>query len=232
MCGRYSIHSSPDQLRMRFSTASPAPNFPPAYNAAPTQRLPIVRSDGAGGRTIELFGWGLVPHWSKDTKPAASCCNARGETVREKPMFRGAWRTGRRCIVPADHFYEWQKVDAKTKQPYAIGLAGGETFAMAGLWETKELEGAEQLRTFTIITTSTNELTSRVHDRMPVFLRPEDEALWLGDAGGEGDALYSLIRPFPAHLMKMWPVGLDVGNIRNQGSALAEPVGGEITVAA
>src|SRR6266566_263289 len=193
MCGRYAITSAPEAIRRLFQVSGPTPNFAPHYNVAPGQELPVIRLHPATGeRVLGTLRWGLIPYLSKDPKIAWKCINARGETVKTTPAFRAAYRS-RRCLVPADAFYEW-KANGKAKQPYAIAMRDRQPFAFAGLWENwKDPTSAEWVRTFTIITTAPNEVVAPLHDRMPVILARSDYDRWLGD---EADPAL-LIRPYP-----------------------------------
>jgi putative SOS response-associated peptidase YedK len=160
----------------------------------------------------------LVPSWAKDAKIGYSTINARAEEVANKPAFREALRK-RRCLIPADAFYEWAKRDAKTKQPFAIGLRRGEPFAFAGLWERWRPKDGEPLETFTILTTDANEVLEPIHNRMPVILEPKNYNRWLEPAPVERLPL-DLLRPFPAEQIISWPVSDRVGNVRNNDSDL------------
>lgn len=184
----------------------------------------MVRLDSeTGQRELFVMRWGLVPFWSKDGKAGYSTINARAETVITSATYREAMKR-RRCLVPADLFFEWQKVDAKTKQPYAIGLQDGSLIAFAGLWETwKDKTTGETKETFTIITTDPNEVMQGLHDRMPVMLQPKDYTRWMAPAD-PAQLPVDLLRPFPAEDMKAWKVGQDVGNVRNNRRALVGPV--------
>src|SRR5437868_6563105 len=187
----------------------------------PTDTLPVVRVDRDCRRSLDLFRWGLVPWWAKDIKIGARCINAMAETVATKPAFRDAFKRGQRCIVPVDGFYEWQKRPAGPKQPFAIAAADGRPLAMAGLWERwKEPTAGETIQTFTIVTGPPNELVAPIHNRMPVILPPEAWRRWLGEEVVDSDELLALLRPYPAELMRAYPVGLAVGNVRNNGPEL------------
>ena len=158
--------------------------------------------------------WGLVPFWSKDGKAAFSTINARAETITTSPLYREAMKR-RRCLVPADFFYEWKKVDAKTKQPYAIALQDWSPFAFAGLWESwRDKATGETKDTYTVITTDPNSLMETIHNRMPVILRREDYDRWL-TPGDPSHLPVDLLRPYDADSMKAWKVSSDVGNVRN-----------------
>src|SRR6266851_5728111 len=175
MCGRAKLETDVSEIKIAFRIPPdyPTPNFPPSWNVAPTDHLPIVRYDpNAGHRTLDLMRWGLVPYWAKNLKIGFSTINAMAETIDTKPVFREAFAR-RRCIVPVDNFYEWKKLGPKEKQPYAIALAGRSLMALAGLWETWRSPSKETVRSFTIITTTPNELCADLHNRMPVILPPD-----------------------------------------------------------
>ena len=203
--------------------------FAPSYNVAPQSMQPIVRLDSeTGQRELTVMRWGLVPFWSKDGKAGYSTINAKAETIATSPAFREAFKR-RRCLVPADLFYEWMKIDAKTKQPYAIALKDGSLFAFAGLWETwKDKVTGETKETYTIITTDPNELMQPdkgppIHDRMPVILHPKDYERWLA-AADPAQLPVDLLRPYEADGMKARKVGADVGNVRNNRPELVAPI--------
>jgi len=218
MCGRYAITTAPEAILRWFKITGAPPNFSPHYNAAPGQDLPIVRlHPESGDRVLGMLRWGLIPYWSKDPKIAWKCINARGETVKTAPAFRGAHRA-RRCLVPADAFYEW-KANGKTKQPYAIAMRDRHRFAFAGLWENwKDQTSSRWVRTFTILTTKPNEVIAPLHDRMPVILAPDDYDRWLDT---DSDAA-SLIRPYPIDEMVTWPVSTRVNKPDNDDPAILD----------
>jgi putative SOS response-associated peptidase YedK len=220
MCGRFARRSTQKVLADWFGVElDDMPWFAPTYNAAPQSVQPVVRLNrDTGQREFALLRWGLVPFWAKDAKLAYTTINARAEEVAAKPAFREALKK-RRCLVPADAFYEWQKLDADTKQPHAIALRNGEPYAFAGLWERWQPREAPPLETFTILTTDANELTELLHDRMPVILEPRDYDRWL-DAGDPERPPIDLLRPYPAEKMLAWPVSNRVGNIRNDDPEL------------
>lgn len=180
--------------------------FAPSYNVAPQSLQPVVRFDSeTGQRELTVMRWGLVPFWAKDSKIGYSTINAKSETVTTSPAFREAMKR-RRCLVPAEWFYEWQKIDAKTKQPYAIGLRDGALFAFAGLWETwKDKTKDQVLETYTILTTDPNGLLEPIHNRMPVILTPKDYQRWL-EPGEPTHLPVDLLRPYQAEEMKAWKV--------------------------
>src|SRR3954462_8268 len=224
MCGRTVQRTPLGEIRVLFETVNPIPNAAPNYNAAPTDTLPIVRLDRDGRRSLDLLRWGLIPGWAKDAKLGARCINAMAETGATKPAFRDAFNRGQRCIVPVDGVYEWQK-QAGGKQPYAIVGADGKPLALAGLWERwKEPESGQAVQTFTIITGPPNELVSPIHNRMPVILPPSHWRAWLGEEPAPAEELQALLQPYPADLMRAYPVNVRVGNVRNNDAALIEPV--------
>ena len=226
MCGRFTLHASPEQIAAQFDVAEPE-RLADRYNIAPTQPVGIVRLDRSGNeREWALVHWGLIPSWSKDPSIGAKMMNARGETVAEKPSFRAALRR-RRCLVPADGFYEWKRTGS-SKQPYYIRLSSQEPFAFAGLWEIWTGQDGSELQSCTVITTGPNELMEKLHDRMPVILAPEDYAEWLGNGkdadAKEVDRLQHLIRPFDADLMEAFPVSTKVNSPMHEGASLITPL--------
>lgn len=222
MCGRFVQKTPLGEIQVLFETAGPVPNAPPRYNAAPTQDLAVVRYNPAvRARSLDLLHWGLVPLWAKDVRFGARCINARAETLATQPAFRDAFE-GRRCLVPADAFYEWQKRGKKTV-PYAIAPADG-LFAFAGLWERwRHPADRTILRSFAIVTGPPNELCRPIHDRMPAILPPEAWPLWLGEEKAAPAELMALLVPYPAAKMRAWPVVPAVGNVANDMPALLEP---------
>src|SRR5712671_307174 len=172
MCGRARLSSDVSEIRIAFGNPPerPSPNFAPSWNVAPTDPLPIVRFDAKERqRSLEVMRWGLVPFWAKDIKVGFANINAKAEGIENKPAFREAFRQ-RRCLVPVDSFYEWQKT-ASGKQPYAIGLKGGRLMALAGIWENWRSPAGERVRSFAIITTEPNELCAALHHRMQAHSR-------------------------------------------------------------
>ena len=222
MCGRYVRKSDKQKIAEAFRVAVDGiPDFAFSFNAAPQSFQPIVRLNAEGQREIAILRWGLVPFWSKDAKMSASTINAKAETITTSPAFREAFKH-RRCLVPADAFYEWQKLDAKNKQPYAIALKSGEPYGFAGLWERWKQPDGDKLETFTVITTDPNEIVQPLHNRMPVILEPKDYARWL-DCSDTAQLPVDLLKPYPSDLMRAWPVSKKVGNVRNDNSALLDP---------
>ena len=218
MCGRYSITTAPEAMRRLFKFTNDTPNLRPNYNCAPTQALPVVRLNAEGDRELVTLKWGLIPFWAKDSKIAYSTINARAETVVHKPAFRAAFKA-RRCLVPADGFYEWQP--GEKKQPYRITMKDGEPFAMAGLWEQWD-KGEEPLQTFTIIVTSGNSLMKPIHDRMPVILPADTWDHWLTSKDlGVPEAL---LMSYPASKMAAYNVSTRVNSPKNNDAEIIEPL--------
>lgn len=219
MCGRFIQVESGRALAERFGLTLPA-DHAARYNVAPSQPVLGVRAVD-GGRELAWLRWGLVPSWSAEPRSNYSTINARAETVAEKPTYRQAFRR-RRCLIPADGFYEWRKVGGR-KQPYCIGLVDGAPFAFAGLWERWERE--EQIvESCTILATQANQRIAQIHDRMPVILDPADYDAWLDPALQDAARLSLLLQPYPAERTTLWPVGLAVNRPGNQGSELMAPV--------
>lgn len=217
MCGRYSITTAPEAMRRLFAVTDMI-NLEPRYNMAPMQSAPVIR-ERDGARHMDRLRWGLVPAWAGDESRAASMINARSETVAEKPAFRDAYAK-RRCLVPADGFYEWRKL-SRDKQPYRVFLDGDRPFAFAGLWERWE-KGAEPLETFTLLTTDADPRIAHIHHRMPVMLAEAEQfALWL--EGGEEER-QALLKPYAGEDLRFTPVSSRVGNVRNDDPELIEPV--------
>jgi putative SOS response-associated peptidase YedK len=185
MCGRARLSSDASDvsdIRIVFGipTECPAPNFAASWNLAPTDPSPIVRYDAKENqRSLEVMRWGLIPYWAKDIKIGFSTFNARAEEIELKAAFREAFRP-RRCLVPLDNFYEWKKT-ATGKRPYAIALSDRRLMGVAGFWETWRSPAGERMRSFTIVTTTPNELCAELHDRMPVVLKPDVWPAWLGE---------------------------------------------------
>jgi len=198
--------------------------FAPSFNIAPQTFQPVVRLDSeTGERELTVMRWGLVPFWSKEGTAAFNTINAKAEMVATSPAYREPWKR-RRCLVPADWFYEWKKIDEKTKQPYAISLKDGGLFAFAGLWDTwKDKATGDELLTYTILTTDPNELLETIHNRMPVILSREDYSRWMSPAD-PAHLPVDLLRPYRADEMKAWKVSRAVGNVRNNSPGLIVPV--------
>jgi putative SOS response-associated peptidase YedK len=219
MCGRYTLTSPSMKLFEKFGLEGEAPELAPNYNVAPTQSVAAIFAEN-GGRRLEALRWGLVPSWAKDLSIGSRMINARSETAHEKPSFRSAWGR-RRCLIPADGFYEWKK-EAGGKQPFHIRMKSEEPFAFAGLWETWD-GGDGEVRTCAILTTEANEMMSDIHHRMPVILPPDLYEAWLGDEA-EKQELIAMMEPYPSDEMEAYPVSRFVNKPSNNDPGCVEPV--------
>jgi putative SOS response-associated peptidase YedK len=192
------------------------PALTPRYNIAPTQVVPVVRIGAQGEhREVALMKWGLIPSWAKDAKIGNRMINARAETAVEKPAFRGAFKK-RRCLVPADGFYEWMKAENGRKIPHLIRRRDGKPLAFAGLWETWHDQSAQQpIETFTILTTRANEVVRPIHDRMPVIVSPCDYETWLDVHEQDAEKLAEILKPAPAAELVAFPVSSRVNSPAN-----------------
>jgi len=213
MCGRYTVTSSPEELRTLFGYEE-EPNFPPRYNVAPGQPVAIVRLVG-GKRQFALVRWGLLPSWVKDPRTFSLLINARGETVLEKPAFRAAMKR-RRCLIPADGFYEWQ-AEGGRKRPFFIHAKTGAPLAFAGLWETWTGPNGEELETAAIVTTRANSTLAPIHERMPVIVPPEAFDLWLDCANVDALTAAALITPASDDLLEAYEISTAVNRTTNDG---------------
>jgi putative SOS response-associated peptidase YedK len=228
MCGRYVSATPPDQIAAYFDTEAPEVLLDRSYNVAPTQDVYAVLADG-GVRHLDAFHWGLVPSWAKDPKIGSRMINARAESLADKGAFKAAFMR-RRCIVPADGFYEWRKdlnAPAKAKkQPFFVHRPDGQPYAFAGLWEVWRGPDKDQepLRSLTIITTEANGPMGEVHDRMPVLLDEASWDTWLDRANEDLELLGRLLVPAPASLIAMHPISTEVNSVRNDGPQLIDPV--------
>jgi len=223
MCGRYTLVHGLKELRDRFEFDPGDAELSPRYNLAPGQMAPVVVMEN-GRRVLRMMKWGLVPFWADDPKIGNRMINARGETVAQKPAFRRLLKR-RRCLVLADGFYEWRPVPGrKGKFPMRIHLKKEPPFAFAGLCDTWKSQDGDELDTFTIITTSANEMIEPIHDRMPVILNPEDEDTWLDPDLDDTETLVDLLKPFPPDRMGAYDVSKTVNSPRNDSPECLEPV--------
>ena len=220
MCGRYAITLAPETYR-EFYGYSEQPNFPPRYNVAPTQPVPIVLED-RGERHFMLVRWGFLPSWVKDPKDFPLVINARGETLETKPTFKAALKR-RRCVFLADGFYEWQR-HGREKAPFLIRPRSRQPMPLAGLWETYSDASGGEIDTAAIVTTDANGTLSAVHDRMPVILSREDIATWLNVSDEHTGAAMKLVRPCPEDWLDVMPVSSRVNKVENDDSGLQEPL--------
>jgi putative SOS response-associated peptidase YedK len=221
MCGRFSVAVPKKELAEYFNVEAFNEVFSPRYNAAPTQNLPVLYNPGE--RTLSLMRWGLIPHWASDPGLGVRMINARSETLEIKPSFKGCLES-RRCLVPADGFYEWRK-DGSRRVPYRFYMKNRPVFAMAGLWDTWETSVGLNVSSFTIITTKANKLMSFIHDRMPVILSREAESLWLDDNKLSLKERLDLLQPVPDAEILCYPVSTKINSPFYDDPSLVKPVG-------
>jgi len=218
MCGRYTLTVDFAELKSAFKDYALPARFAPRYNIAPTQPVLAIPNDGK--KTADFFVWGLIPSWAKDPVMGQRLINARGETLAEKPSFRGGYKY-KRCLILADGFYEWKsQPGTKTKIPHFIHLKTGRPFAFAGLWDEWHSSDGSLIRSCTIITTTPNKLMAGIHDRMPVILQAKDYNDWLDTAPRTPDTLNHLIKAFPADQMEAYPVSALVNTPKNDRAEL------------
>ncbi len=226
MCGRFASTTPPDKLAAYFGAEAPIlgdEEISADYNVAPTRDVPIVRVR-EDERHLDYLRWGLVPRWAKDLRIGSKMINARAETVATKNSFRSAFAK-RRCIVTADGFYEWKRLDPKTKQPMYIHRADGDPLAFAGLYERwTDAENLREIHTCTIITTTPNEMMAEIHDRMPVLLSPQRWDEWLDPANTETESLQQLLVPAPNALLTSYAVSTEVNSVKNNNADLLAPI--------
>jgi len=219
MCGRYSFAVEDELIKERFGVSVRSAIYKARYNCAPSQELAIISNQNP--RELQFFRWGLIPFWAKDPLIGNKLINSKAETIAEKPSFKNAFQR-RRCLVPADGFYEWKKNTTKT--PYRIVLTNGAPFAMAGIWEKWVSADREIIHSFSIITTEPNGLMAPIHNRMPVILLPENEKMWLNNTNET--TLQELLKPYPAEMMKVFPVSKLVNSPKNDTVEVTLPVAG------
>ena len=225
MCGRFTLRAPASVVAEQFALFE-VPPFAPRFNIAPTQPVAVVRCTPQRpqtGRELVHLRWGLIPTWAKDPAIGNRMINARSETAAQKPAYRAALRR-RRCLLPADGFYEWQR-SGKRKQPFLIRMDDDGLFALAGLWESWQAPDGSHIESCTILTTGPNDLVEPIHDRMPVILAADDYSLWLEPAIEEPDRLAPLLRPFPSQRMVAHPVGTHVNSPVNDDPRCIERVG-------
>ncbi len=223
MCGRYRLTAKQRYLRDHFALDDD-PTWTPRWNIAPTQQIATIRQHRTEPRRIfGLMRWGLIPYWAKDPSIGLKTINAMAETAAEKPAFRDAMKL-RRCLIPADGFYEWLRLGPKGKQPYNFGMADDSPFAFAGLWERWRDHNDQTIETCTILTTKPNCLVADVHDRMPVMLRAEDYDLWLDPGITDPKRVVDCLRPFDAALMRKYPVSARVNRSENDDPDCARAI--------
>ena len=223
MCGRYRLSRRKQVLEEHFDSVAEMEEWEPRYNIAPTQPVPVIRQDPKRPlRELALLRWGLVPRWAKDASGAARMINARSETAGTKAAFADALKF-RRCLVPADGFYEWQKM-GKVKQPYCFEINGGELFAFAGLWDRWNDARGTSLESFSILTTTPNAVAASVHDRMPVILDPDSYDLWLDPGMKDVATVSELLKPSDARLMRCYAVSDRINRVANDDEECVHPV--------
>lgn len=225
MCGRFTITVTLEELMLHFLLGeSVAAKYAPRYNIAPGQWIPaIIGGEAEGERRLGELRWGLVPNWSKEEKAGPNPINLRAETVTEKPSFQRLL-TRKRCLIPSDGFYEWKKSGKSSKQPIRFTLKNDSLFGMAGLYDTWIQADGGRLHTCTILTTTPNSLVASVHDRMPVILTQEAEALWLDRTVTEVHRLKPILAPYPEELMTSYEVDPKVGNVRYDEPDCIDPL--------
>jgi putative SOS response-associated peptidase YedK len=223
MCGRYRLSRRKQLVEEYFDTVSGEEEWTPRYNIAPTQPVPVVRQHPKEPRRdLSLMRWGLIPSWAKDTSGAARMINARSETAHTLPAFREAMKL-RRCLIPADGFYEWQR-RGSAKQPFCFEVDDGGLFAFAGLWERWRNPSGQWVKSCSILTITPNAVTSAVHDRMPVILCKDDYEVWLDPGMQNVSAVSELLKPYDARLMRCYPVSSRVNHVANDDEACSTPV--------
>jgi putative SOS response-associated peptidase YedK len=221
MCGRFSLFSSPLEMMKRFKAKAPKTAYRGRYNIAPGQMTLVLPMEQNQKREFEMQKWGFIPHWNKNLKPKGMI-NARGESILAKPYFREAARK-KRCLVPADGFYEWERTNGK-KIPFRVAAADDQPFAMAGLCdEWVDPVTGEVLKTFSIVTTVANTAMKKIHDRMPVILEREDEGKWI-DEKTTPEEIQRLCRPLPANKIKAYQITDLVNNPRNDTPEIIKPI--------
>ncbi|MGD6793358.1 SOS response-associated peptidase [Metabacillus indicus] len=223
MCGRYTLFAEYSELVERFQigAAIEEDEYAISYNIAPSQHVAAVINDGKQNR-MGYLRWGLIPPWAKDEKIGYKTINARAETLSEKPSFRNAF-TKKRCLIPADSFYEWKRAE-ETKTPMRIKLKSGAPFAMAGLWESWKSKEGKVVHSCSVITTEPNRLMSTIHDRMPVILKEEDESSWLNPMHTDPDYLRQFLKPFDEAQMEAFEVSSEVNSVKNNGPYLIQEI--------
>ena len=228
MCGRYRLSRRKQLVEEYFDTTPWEEDWNPRFNIAPTQPVPVIRQHPKEAvRQLSVMKWGLIPYWAKDPSIAMSTINAKSETAATKPAFRDPLKF-RRCLIPADGFYEWLRT-VKAKQPFCFEIKDGELFAFAGLWDGWKDASGNWIKTCSILTTTPNALTATIHDRMPVILDPESFDLWLDPGMQNVAAISELLKPYDASRMQLYPVSSRVNHVTNDDEECSRRV--EITEA-
>jgi putative SOS response-associated peptidase YedK len=223
MCGRYRLSRRKQIIEEYFECDPGDEDWSPRYNIAPTQAVPVIREHPKEPiRQISRMRWGLIPSWAKDPSIATGTINAKSETAAIKPAFRDPLRL-RRCLIPADGFYEWKRA-AKGKQPFCFEVNNGELFAFAGLWDGWKNPDGQWIKTCSILTTTPNAVTSAVHDRMPVILDPSSYDLWLDPGMQNIAAISELLKPYDARTMRCYPVSTRINHVANDDEECSRAV--------
>lgn len=224
MCGRFTVTAPVDVLLDRFDVEFflKEEEYNPSYNVAPSQSVLAVINNGRHNR-MGFLRWGLIPPWAKDMSIGSKMINARAETLNEKPSFRNALKK-KRCLIVADSFYEWKRIDSKSKTPMRIKLRSNELFAMAGLWESWKSTEGKSIYSCSVITTTANDLVEDIHDRMPVILKPEDEKFWLDPSIQDPHQLNQFLKPLDSNLMEAYEVSSLVNSPKNNSIALIQKI--------
>lgn len=222
MCGRFTLQHSGEMLAQIFGVKV-SQDIKPRYNIAPTQHVPVVRTSPEDNMLhIDLLKWGLIPSWAKDTSIGSHMINARSETVDQKPSFKYSLKH-RRCIAPANGFYEWQEVDGK-KHPLYIKLKDSSLMMFAGIWDHWKNPEGEVIESFSILTTSSNDLIKPLHDRMPVILDSQYKDTWLDIQVSDPEQFKPFFKPYPSDQMEMYQVGDIVNSPRNDAPECIQPI--------
>lgn len=223
MCGRYRLSRRKQIVEEYFDCVSGEEDCAPRYNIAPTQPVPVIRQNPKEPvREIALMKWGLIPHWAKSPSIATSTINAKSETAATKPAFRDPLKF-RRCLIPADGFYEWQRT-GNGKQPFCFEVNKGELFAFAGLWDGWKDSNGKWVKTCSILTTTPNAVTSAVHDRMPAILEPDSYDFWLDPGVRDVAAVSELLKPYDSRAMRSYPVSKRINHVANDDQECSRPV--------
>ncbi|OQX75065.1 MAG: hypothetical protein B6D61_11100 [Bacteroidetes bacterium 4484_249] len=219
MCGRFSFSPLAKIIEDRFDVKVDSSNYKPRYNCAPTQNLAVVSNIKPD--ELSFYRWGLIPFWAKDKAIGNKLINAKAETINEKPSFKNSFKQ-KRCLVLSDGFYEWKKINSKEKVPYRITLKNNTLFAFAGIWDNWKDEEGNYISSFSIITTTPNELVKNIHNRMPVILEEKDEKAWLTE--NDTEFLKTLLKPFSSNQMTAFPVSKLVNSPVHDRPEIQNPV--------
>jgi putative SOS response-associated peptidase YedK len=223
MCGRCKLSRRKQIIEEHFEAVSSEEDWNPRFNIAPTQPVAVIRQNPKEPvRHLSLMRWGLIPSWSKDSSGAARMINTRSETAATLPAFRGAMKS-RRCLIPADGFYEWKR-DGKTKQPFCFEINEGELFAFAGIWDRWKDPSEQWVKSCSILTTTPNAVTQAVHDRTPVILEPDSYDLWLDPGMRDTSTVSDLLKPLDARSMRCYPISTRINHVANDDAECSAPV--------